>query len=84
MLTRQAFGCILLRYKKIGKNMFNEGTAKRIIVEAPEFISALQKDLEVAKSTLSEEGIRLIESVIKYHKARILEAELSLKFSDYQ
>ena len=64
--------------------MFDQVTAKKIIVEAPELILALEKDLEIARSTLSEESARLIESGIKYHKARIVEAELSLKFLDYQ
>jgi hypothetical protein len=64
--------------------MFEQGVAKKIILETPELIAALQRDLEIAKDKLSEESIRLIESGIHNHKSRVKEAELSLKFLDYQ
>jgi hypothetical protein len=64
--------------------MFEYNLAKRIISETPELIDALQKDLEIAKEQLSEESVRLIESGIYNHKARVAQAELSLKFLDYQ
>lgn len=64
--------------------MFEHSMAKKIILETPGVIKALEKDLEVAKEILSEESIRLIESGIHHHKSRITEAELSLKFADYQ
>lgn len=64
--------------------MFECRMAKKIILETPELINALQEDLEIATETLSEEAVRLIRSGINHHKARIAEAELSLKFLDYQ
>jgi len=73
-----------LRYTKIGATVFECRMAKKIILETPELINALQEDLEIATETLSEEAVRLIRSGINHHKARIAEAELSLKFLDYQ
>ena len=64
--------------------MFKHSMAKKIILETPGLIDILEEDLEIAKKTLSEESVGLIESGIIHHKARIVEAELSLKFSDYQ
>jgi hypothetical protein len=64
--------------------VFEQVMAKKIIEETPSLIEGLQKDLEVAKETLSAESVRLIESGIYHHKSRITEAELSLKFVDYQ
>lgn len=58
--------------------------AKKIIKETPSLIEALQKDLEIAKEVLSAESVALIESGINHHRSRIAEAELSLKFVDYQ
>ena len=65
--------------------MFNLEEAKRIINDAPEIIDLLENDLAIAKDAgLSTHSINAIESLIHRHTSMIKEAELSIKFIDYQ
>ena len=65
--------------------MFSLEESKRIMIETPEIINLLENDLAMAKDvSLSVHAIEAIEGLIHRHKSRITEAELSLKFIDYQ
>lgn len=64
--------------------MMDTNIAKKFINEGPEKIKKLEKDLDLAKDTMSEEAVHLIESGINQYKGKIAEAKLSLKFTDYQ
>lgn len=64
--------------------MFDYKMATSIIKEAPGIIEALRGDLESGAGVVSQKTIDLINDEIGRQEYQIKEAELSLKFIDYQ
>ena len=64
--------------------MYGPELSKQILEESPKIIESLEKDLSLAKETMSQHSVDAISSAIHHQQSRIKEAELSLKFVDYQ
>lgn len=64
--------------------MFNYKMATNIIKEAPVIIAALKRDLESGAGVVSQRTLDLINDEIYRQERLVKEAELSLKFQDYQ
>ena len=64
--------------------MFNYKMATSIIKEAPGIIASLKSDLESGAGVVSQRTLDLINDEIYRQERQVKEAELSLKFQDYQ
>lgn len=64
--------------------MFNYKMATSIIKEAPGIIADLKSDLESGTGVVSQRTLDLINDEIYRQECQVKEAELSLKFQDYQ
>ena len=64
--------------------MLSNAQAQTVLKEVPGIIGLLENDLDVNEDTLSEVGKAAIEKELGRQRLMIKEAELAIKFIDYQ